>query len=221
MRNAKFLTLSCLLTALAAPAASSGEEFLLYAPQPATGDQLPASPNEGVLVKKLTIKRGDTLSQLSRNHIGRASWFPQLLVFNSIKNPDLIYAGDKILVPVTTGQVPSAKRSVKGAKHHAKGTKRAKTKRHHGARRSSLPASPVEPRSSLARPVEQPQPAALQPVRSDEQQSYQHARQAYLAGQYQKAQDLFASFLRKFPNSALAPDASLYQADCFMHLSGQ
>ena len=205
MKNATLLTLSCLLTVLAAPGPSSGEEFLLYAPKPAAGDRLPDSPDHGVLVKKVTVKRGDTLSKLSRKHIGTASWFPQLLVFNSIKNPDLIYPGDTLLVPVPAGHAPSAKKSAKVTKH-------ARGGRRHLARRSSRLASPA---------VEQPKPAKARSARSDEQQSYQRAKRAYLAGQYQTAQDLFSGFLRAFPNSALAPDASLYQADCFLHLSGQ
>lgn len=207
MKNATLLTLSCLIAALLAPASSRSEDFMLYVPKPATGDQAPPSPDQGVLVRKVTVKRGDTLSHLSRKHIGVASWYPQVLVFNSIKNPDLIYPGDNLLIPVPAGQEASAKKTAKGTKP----TKSAKGKRHHAAKRSAHVAKPV---------IEQPKPA-LQPAGSDEQESYQLAKRAYLAGDYRKAQDLFSGFLRKFPKSALAPDASLYQADCFMHLSGQ
>jgi LysM repeat protein len=207
MNNPKLLTLSCLVAALLAPTASRSEDFLLYVPKPAAADQLPASPDQGVLVKKVTVKPGDTLSQLSRKHIGVASWFPQVLVFNSVKNPDLIYPGDQLLIPVPTGH----EASVKKASKRAKGSKHAKGKKRRSSRRSPHLAKPA---------VEQPKPA-LQPATSDEQQSYQRAKRAYLAGEYLKAQDLFTAFLQKFPSSSLAPDASLYQADCFMHLSGQ
>ena len=207
MKNAKLLTLSCLLTALVGPVSSNCEEFLLYVPKPDTGKQAPASPEEGVLVKRVTVKRGDTLSLLSRKHIGAASYFPQLLVFNSIKNPDRISIGESILIPVQAGRKPWMKKSTKSSKV----SKRAKGRRHHASRRSAPLAGAT---------VQQAQPAEMQSMRSAEQQSYQRARRAYQAGDYQKAQELFSGFLAKFPNSDLAADASLYQADCFLHLSG-
>ena len=206
MRNAKLLTLSCLLTLMAAPVPASCEEFLLYAPKPASGEQVPTSPDQGVLVKKVTVKRGDTLSHLARKNIGTASYFPQVLLFNNIKNPNLIYAGDSLLIPVTPGHRASAKPSKKSSK----GSK-GKSRRHrHGARRSVLPAKQAAGLLNAERSVT-----------SGEQEIYQRAKQAYLAGEYQQAQDLFSAFLNKFPNSRLAPDASLFQADCFLHLSGQ
>jgi TolA-binding protein len=122
-----------------------------------------------------------------------------LLVFNSIKNPDLIYPGDTLLVPVPAAHAPSAKKSARVARV----TKRTRSKRRH-RRSSRLTTHAVE-----------------HPASSGEQQSYQRAERAYLAGDFEKSQDLFAGFLREFPNSHLAPDASLRQADCFLHLSSQ
>ena len=296
MRTSKLLTLSCLLTVLLAPGLSGGEEFLLYAPKPAAGDQVPASPDEGVLVRSVTVKRGDTLADLARKHIGTASWFPQVLLFNTIKNPDLIYPGEKLLIPVNGGHNPSLKKSAKSAK----AAKRAKGKRRHPAS-APAPAKPSaeQPATAVAPAVLAPEkaapakaaptkaapakaapekatpaapakatpatpakatpatPAKATPAKAAsekaastkaastnasstkassakaasakaapaagviERQSYQRAKRAYLAGDYQKAQNLFARFLRYFPNSNLAPDASLYQADCYLQLSGQ
>ncbi len=288
MRTSKLLTLSCLLTVLLAPGLSGGEEFLLYAPKPAAGDQVPASPDEGVLVRSVTVKRGDTLADLARKHIGTASWFPQVLLFNTIKNPDLIYPGEKLLIPVNGGHNPSVKKSAKSAK----AAKRAKGKRRHPAS-APAPAKPSaeQPATAVAPTVLSPEkaapakaaptkaaPAKAAPAKATpaapakatpatpakatsakaasekaastkaastkasstkassakaasakaapaagviERQSYQRAKRAYLAGDYQKAQNLFARFLRYFPNSNLAPDASLYQADCYLQLSGQ
>ena len=213
MKNASLLTLSCLFTALLAPAASNGEEFLLYTPKPATGDQVPSSPAKGVLVRKVTVQPGDTLSYLSRKHIGVASWFPQLLLFNTIKNPDRIYPGEKLLVPVRPGHGQAVKKSA----HAGKG------KRRHAARKASASRNlaAVQHNAGVRYKAEVPNKAEVQPVGSAEQDSFLRAKQAYLAGDYRKAQDLFAGFLQKFPRSRLIPDASLYQADCFMRLSAE
>lgn len=199
MKNATLLTLSCLLAVLLAPGSSRCEEFLLYAPKPATGDQVPTSPDEGVLVRKITVKRGDTLGNLSRKHIGVRSWFPQVLLFNNIKNPDLIYTGDKILIPVPPARAASVKKSTKAKRRHS------------AAKRHSL----------LRKPAAQQFKSETRPATTAEQESYQRAKRAYLTGDYQKAADLFAGFLRRFPDSSLAADASLYRADCFMRLSGE
>jgi TolA-binding protein len=59
------------------------------------------------------------------------------------------------------------------------------------------------------------------PLTTSEQESYRFAKQAYLAGDYKRALDLFDGFIRKYPNSSLIPDASLYQADSLLHLSGE
>lgn len=198
MKNATLLTLSCLLTVLLAPGSSRCEEFLLYAPQPAVGDQVPRSPQEGVLVRKITIKRGDTLIDLSRKHIGVGSWFPQVLLFNKIKNPDLIHTGESLLVPVPPARAALLKKS------------KAK-KRQPAAKRQAVSRKP-------AADVYESKTA---PVANAEQESYQRAKRAYLTGDYQKAADLFDRFLRRFPDSSLAADASLYRADSFMRLSGE
>jgi LysM repeat protein len=217
MRNATLLTVSCLLTALAAPALSIGDEFLLYTPKPSAGDQAPASPDQGVLVKKVKVKRGDTLSHLSKAYIGTASWFPQVLLFNRIKNPDLIYVGDTLLIPVHAGQEASVKKSRKHA--GTKAVKHRRGRRRHAAGRPTAVSQPVA--QPGAKSVAQPVKAESQPVKSGEQASYQHATQAYLRGDYQKALNLYGLFLQKFPHSRLAPDATLNQADCMMRLSAE
>jgi LysM repeat protein len=202
-KTATLLKVSCLVAVLTAPPLCMGEDFLLYAPKPASGDQVPASPDQGVLVKSVTVKRGDTLRNLSRKHLGVPSWFPQVLLFNSIKNPDLIYPGEKLLVPVRAEHAASVKKS-------------AKAKRHHAARR---------PSSSLGcKPAAEHVKSGITPTTpstAGEQETYQRAKRAYLSGDCQRSLELFDAFLRKFPHSELAADASLYRADCYLRLSGQ
>lgn len=204
MKRRSLLTHCALLLLLACPAVSGGEDYLLYTPKPAAGDQVPASPDQGVLVHSVTVKRGDTLKKLSRKHIGVGSYFPQVLVFNTVKNPDLIHPGDKLFFPVRPGHTASSKTT-----SEKKPEKKQRKQRHAARRHAHAPKGAVEQASSAA------------PATHDEQETYHRARRAYLLGDCQKALDLFDSFLRRFPNSKLAPDASLYRADCLLRLSGQ
>lgn len=57
----------------------------------------PAASNEATITYK--IKRGDTLSAICRKYYGSASYYPKLAKYNSIKNPNLIYAGDTLKIP--------------------------------------------------------------------------------------------------------------------------
>ncbi|GFO54555.1 peptidoglycan-binding protein LysM [Geomonas sp. Red276] len=266
MKKATLLTTS-LLAALWAPSLSHGEEFLLYAPKPAAGEKAPADPSEGVLVRKITVKRGDTLKKISRRHMGVASWFPQVLLFNTIKNPDLIHPGEELLVPVKRGEQASAEAGetpAKGKTHRAAKTKKA---RHHRVKRGKAgqveahkgekaveegvgkqenkPAggeavAPVAPKQEAA-PAPQPgvpakstvngkKSKSARSVKSNgakgaaaspaaEQDAYQQAKRAYLKGEYRQSLALFDTFLKRFPNSPLASDASLYRADCYLRLS--
>lgn len=158
MNKATLLTLPCLIATLATPAVCGAEEFLLYTPKPAGAEQLPAGPDEGVLVRSITIKRGDTLSGLSRKYLGKGTWYPELLVFNSIKNPDLIYTGRTIRIPVPPEKgAEAAKEAVE--EKPAKAVKAQHGKR--GAKKQAAPAEKAQPEKA-AQP-EQPAPETKAP----------------------------------------------------------
>ena len=76
-----------------------GQQYTLYVPQHVVG-QKPAS-QDGILVQNIEIRKGDTLFGLSRKFSGRGMYFPQILLFNSIKNPNLIHPGDILKIPVS------------------------------------------------------------------------------------------------------------------------
>ena len=79
-----------------------GQDYL-YQPRPvAQGEQPPAG--DGVLVREVLVKKGDTLSHLSKRFSGRGAYYPQILLFNSIKNPHLIYPGNLLRIPVSSHQ---------------------------------------------------------------------------------------------------------------------
>lgn len=196
MAKRTFVAFGSLILLNFGASAGHAEEMLLYTPKPATSEQAPASPKEGVLVRTVTVQRGDTLGRISKKHIGVADYFPQMLVFNSIKNPDLIHPGDRLLVPVRP------ERTAKTKKSHASG-------RHH-------PAAPKQAKKAAAAA-----PVAPQPVKAGERELFQRAQRSYLEHDYREALAGFNSFLHKFPHSTFAADASLYRADCFLHLSGE
>lgn len=89
--------IAALILCMALP--SWGQQYL-YAPQPVTSGQTPPS-QDGILVQEIEIQKGDTLSALSRKFSGHGTYYPQILLFNSIKNPNLIYAGDTLKVPLS------------------------------------------------------------------------------------------------------------------------
>ncbi|GFO61350.1 peptidoglycan-binding protein LysM [Geomonas silvestris] len=158
MNKATLLTLPCLIATLATPAVCGAEEFLLYTPKPAGAERLPAGPDEGVLVRSITIKRGDTLSGLSKMYLGKGTWYPELLVFNRIKNPDLIYTGRTLRVPVPPEKgVEAAKEA--GEERPAKPVKAKHGKR--GAKKQAAPAKKAQPEKA-AQP-EQTAPATKAP----------------------------------------------------------
>ena len=205
-------TLGSLILIGAGAVVGNAEEMLLYTPQPATAEQAPASPREGVLVQTVTVKRGDTLAKLSREHIGISDYFPQILVFNRIKNPDLIHPGDKLRVPVRPGK--QAKKHVSRSAAAGKSTaKKRFTTKPFRLKHASAPAA----ESKKAAPL----PAEAKPAKSGEREQFERAQRAYLKHDYREALAGFDTFLHTFPNSAFAADASLYRADCFLHLSGE
>jgi LysM repeat protein len=141
------LTVTALIICMVLPA--WGQQYLLYVPQPVISGQKAPSQN-GILVQEIEIRKGDTLYDLSRKFSGRGMYFPQILLFNSIKNPDLIRAGDTLRVPVSKHEANDTERTdtkPTAASHKSEtagGRKTAvKSKLHSPARQSGavLPAS--------------------------------------------------------------------------------
>jgi len=90
-----------LILALAVPSAATN--YFLYSPETVTPDEK-GLEKEGVLVREVEIRKGDTLSGISRRFSGRGYYYPQILLFNNIKNPNLIYSGATLKVPLPRGK---------------------------------------------------------------------------------------------------------------------
>lgn len=199
----------------AATVAAGGGEYLLYAPQQVESPKIPENTAEGILVKSITINRGDTLSKLSKRYSGRAAFFPQILLFNHIKNPDLIYADKKLLVPVTLRKVidahPAAKTRVKRARPST-GVRRVKP---------SAVIKRAKPSAGVPHTVRIPSRAhALDNRQQFEQKLFDRGMAAFNSGNFRGAIAHFDEFLKTAPESPLAADATLYRAECYMKLSG-
>lgn len=138
-----------LLLSLVSPV--QGQQYL-YSPTP-VGPEETAPAKDGVLVREVPVEKGDTLSGISRKYSGHGSYYSQILLFNDIKNPNLIYSGDTLKVPVTREQGAEEARTVapaqkeKGAarpgkkarRHHAKAA--PKPAKQHAARQAGKPAT--------------------------------------------------------------------------------
>lgn len=210
------MTGAALLVLALVPAAQGAGEFYLYESKPVDKPAALTGPADGVLVRSITIKRGDTLSGLSRRYAGKGSYFPQILLFNEIMNPDLIYAGKELKVPVTTESGLSRSDAKTVSTRPAPATRKKPRKT---AVTAPLPVTAipqkVAPAPAASRAAEVAAPPVTQTTTA-EQKLYEKAIAEYRASQYGQAQQTFATFLDRYPSSPLAPDAALYKAECLL-----
>jgi TolA-binding protein len=217
-RSIVFLFLFSLL-----PLSAESSEYMLFSPRPLEGELLMPERGKGVLVQRITIKRGDTLSQISRVYSGKGSYYPQILLFNDITNPDRIFAGKELMVPVSKQEAlsknasqpenvskPVKKDSLpKPAPLGLTGSKKTvpAEKNRRSVANNPLPKKSLPDNEQLAKKVEQ--------------DFYAKAVSAFSREEYDKALTLFSRFLERYPSSSMAADASLYKAECLLKLSGQ
>jgi len=205
------------------PTLAESSEYLLFSPRPLEGELLMPELGKGVLVKRITIKRGDTLSQISREFSGRGSYFPQILLFNNITNPNLIFTGRELLVPVSRQdsltKTSTPEKSVSPAA--GKDALRNKERVDMPVVKAAVPAKRKQ-RPVASKPLTKGQePASELPVTKGEQDFYSKAVSAFGREEYAEALSLFSRFLQRYPSSSMAADASLYKAECLLKLSAQ
>lgn len=222
---------AALIFSLAAPA--WGEQQYLYSPKP-VGPEEQSQAKEDILVREVPVEKGDTLSGISRRFSGHGSYYPQILLFNNIKNPNLIYAGSTLRVPVGKGgaaesseaaSVPSVRK--KSGRHigkkKAEVRKKGALERHKrvGSERQLRGKQPLgEERARAARNT----PGASSAPSTGEEAGRKLFAQAvnfYRQNDFRTALELFDRFLTANPGSPLAADASLYKAECYLKLANQ
>jgi LysM repeat protein len=206
------------------------QNYYLYAP---TSIDAPGSVQgkDGVLVQDVAVQKGDTLYGLSRKFSGRGSYYPQILLFNDIKDPNKIYPGEVFKVPVshktaenspvvhdtTVAPAPAAV-SVPEQKPVAVATpapvKEVKKMEVVRDKKHVTKEKTVAPSKKQTNADKQPTAST-----SAAQQTYENAVKAYRQDDCKTALELFDRFLNENPASPLAADASLYKAECYLKLS--
>ena len=240
-------TLLVIMICIALPA--WGEQNLLYVPQPAPADQHVPSQN-GILVREIEIQSGDTLYKLSRRFSGHGMYFPQILLFNDIKNPNLIYTGNTLKVPVTQAETAVSDRAASSptassVKQKAPGHKKSPRKSSAAAPASAASTelsltdlnksetqkgTPAKENRKSASPAKKgATQESLTTARKDPaaakaaagQQLYQAAVKAFQQEDCRTALSLFDRYLADNSASPLAAEANLYKAECYLKLSAQ
>jgi LysM repeat protein len=84
-----------------------GDQYYLYSPRPVTPEEAKEA-KDGILVREMEVRQGDTLSGISHRSSGHGGYYPQILLFNDIKNPNLIHTGDTLRIPVAKGHPADA-----------------------------------------------------------------------------------------------------------------
>jgi len=80
-----------------------GQQYYLYEPKPITAEEKGRVSDRGILVTEVPVRSGDTLYDISSKFSGRGIYYPQILLFNKINNPNMIHTGSTLRVPVTQG----------------------------------------------------------------------------------------------------------------------
>ena len=193
---------------------TAGANHYLYSPAKATVAQIRDKSADQVAVTEVKVAKGDTLKRISRRFSGRSSYFPQILLFNRIANPDLIHPGQVFRVPMAPDLISA------GTLEPATG------KAPLAAPSPSVPTSEPADGPAIARPGSDKKTAeakaptvSAQPTNSAAQSLYAKGVRAYKSGKCRQAIAAFDRFLARFPDSPLAADASLYRADCYLKLA--
>ncbi len=198
------------------------QNYYLYTPAPVDAAGA-VKGKDSVLVQDVAVQKGDTLYGLSRKFNGRGSYYPQILLFNDIKDPNKIYPGEVFKVPVSHKAAENS--SATHEKVISPAPVSATTEQKPVAAVHVTPvAEPkkVELRDKKRAVKEKPAaPAKKQPeyVASAGQKLYESAVKAYRQDDCKSALELFDKYLTENPASPLAADASLYKAECYLKLS--
>lgn len=176
--------------------ASWGADYL-YAPKPFEGEVV----GDGVLVREVTVKKGDNLSRISKRYSGRDYYYPQILLFNDIKRPHWIQIGQVLRVPVS-------RKAAAKLGQQAAGEKKPEQK----SLTQELTVDVPKKKSEKQRPHAGGQ---------GEYNAYNRGLEAYKKGDCETAIAQFDQFISRYPSSALLPEATLNRAECYLKLSAK
>ena len=195
------------------------QQQYLYSPAAVAAEGATQS-KDGILVQEVAVQRGDTLYRISRRFSGHGSYYPQILLFNDIKDPNKIYPGNVFRVPVARNRMP---RPVDKARSYGDRTGHGVTTQQSVVAAPSGAPVPEVSTSDLkkADATKEKQLAALAADATAGQKLFEQAVKAYRRDDCRAALESFGRFLAQNQSSPLAADASLYKADCYLRLSNQ
>jgi nucleoid-associated protein YgaU len=217
----------------------SGQQYL-YTPT-AVENAVNTSGKDGVLVQDVSVQKGDTLYGISRKFSGHGSYYPQILLFNDIKDPNLIYPGNVFKIPVS--HATGAGAAEKGAERG--GQKMVPRNQDASSAHKQVPTAQISSVTDISihdlkkvdagrekkreksagsakkqASVEKQHAAAVSDSASG-QKLFERAVKAYRQDDYRTALELFDKYLAENQASPLAADASLYKAECYLQMSAQ
>ena len=199
---------------------------------------------DGVAYREIIVQKGDSLFSISRKFSREGASYAEILSLNAIKHPDLIHVGDIIKVPLAAGRAGSKESSAQPPGPGEPELLKEPSASQPAGAPMSLPSLTFPKPAYAATPQTQPvagapseAPRAAEhpvPAQTDQGQAptvsrntlsgqklFEQAVKSYRQNDCQAAIQLFARFLAENTNSIFAPDASMYNADCYLKLSGQ
>ncbi|NTV48604.1 MAG: LysM peptidoglycan-binding domain-containing protein [Geobacteraceae bacterium] len=195
---------------------------------------------DGVSYREVTVQKGDSLYTISRKYSKEGSSYAETLRFNDIQDPDQIVSGDIIKVPLFQEKKTKQPATAKQLKLPAALPKQRTTAsiadkavresplsylKDTAAGKKGLPVKTIisSPLSSSTAPAKAciPQQLAFSNNSSSGPKLFEQAVKSYRSGDCQIAIQLFGRYLSEQSTSALAADASLFIADCYLKLSGK
>jgi LysM repeat protein len=94
-----FVAMAVMLLVSGAASPGLAQQLYLYSPN-AINNAQKVDKKDGVLVQEMHVQKGDNLYDISRKFSGHGTYYPQILLFNKLNNPNKIYPGNVIRVPV-------------------------------------------------------------------------------------------------------------------------
>lgn len=187
-----------------------------YIYTPALTQPAESLPADGVLVREITISKGDTLSAISRRFTGRGNYYPQILLFNNIKNPNLIYTGDTLRIPVKHNAAPATtSKKPLSTPYNTDANQRVTVTYNQQQKKPAPEPAHMQTTSEHNAAGKQIKPE----VQNTEQQLLAKIDQQIKAGNCRAALPLLDEFLDRYPNSTFAPEAALNRAECYMRIA--
>lgn len=209
------LTSLLVVTCLGVVSTSQCEDYL-YTPQKAVEGSPVAE--DAVRVREVTVKKGDTLSHLSKKYAGRGRYYPQILLFNKIRNPHRIRKGQVLRVPMYSQPAADSTQGAVVQKETAREQLLAVAVQQPQAVISVPPKTELGGSAVVLSSVEKPV-IKKKKIGRKERQAYHKAAKAYTGGDCKTAVMLFDRFITRYPDSRLTPEAALNRAECYLKLS--